>query len=118
MEGQAPRQSALRTAIVSLATAAIAAVVGFAAVYVTVGRSDNGTPAAQTVAQGQTAPAPVAPQELPKGPGVNALSQGQMAAFVFRKEPEALPAFKFQDAEGKERTLADWRGKEIGRAHV
>jgi thiol-disulfide isomerase/thioredoxin len=36
-----------------------------------------------------------------------------MAAFVFRKAPEALPALKFQDAEGKERTLADWRGKVV-----
>jgi thiol-disulfide isomerase/thioredoxin len=36
-----------------------------------------------------------------------------MAAFVFRKEPEALPEFKFQDAEGRERTLADWRGKVV-----
>jgi thiol-disulfide isomerase/thioredoxin len=109
MEGQAPRQSALRMAIVSLATAAVAAVVGFAAVYVTIGRSDNGAPAAQTAA-----PAPSGgPQEMPRGPGTNPLSKGQMAAFVFRKEPEALPAFKFQDAEGKERTLADWRGKVV-----
>jgi thiol-disulfide isomerase/thioredoxin len=36
-----------------------------------------------------------------------------MAAFVFRKEPEALAPIKFQDAEGKERTLADWRGKVV-----
>jgi thiol-disulfide isomerase/thioredoxin len=36
-----------------------------------------------------------------------------MAAFVFRKEPEALPAVKFQDGEGRERTLADWRGKVV-----
>jgi thiol-disulfide isomerase/thioredoxin len=50
---------------------------------------------------------------MPKGPGANPLSQGQMAAFVFRKEPEALPQFKFQDAEGRERTLADWRGRVV-----
>jgi thiol-disulfide isomerase/thioredoxin len=36
-----------------------------------------------------------------------------MAAFVFRKEPEALPEIKFQDAEGKVRTLADWHGKVV-----
>ena len=36
-----------------------------------------------------------------------------MAAFVFRKAPEALPGVKFQDAAGKERTLADWRGKVV-----
>jgi thiol-disulfide isomerase/thioredoxin len=32
---------------------------------------------------------------------------------VFRKEPEALAPIKFQDAEGRERTLADWRGKVV-----
>jgi thiol-disulfide isomerase/thioredoxin len=36
-----------------------------------------------------------------------------MAAFVFRDAPQALPPFKFQDAEGRERTLADWRGKVV-----
>jgi len=109
MEDQAPGQSALRTAVVSLATAAIAAVVGFAAVYVTVGRPDNAAP---QVPPGPAAAAALA-QEPPKGPGSNPLSQGQMAAFVFRKEPEAPASIKFQDAEGKERTLADWRGKVV-----
>jgi thiol-disulfide isomerase/thioredoxin len=97
----------LRTAAISLATAAIAAAVGFAAVYVTFGRRDNApeSPAVKTVAP----PAP-SPQDLPKG-GANPLSTGQMAAFVFRSEPAALPEIKFQDGEGKARTLADWRGK-------
>ena len=36
-----------------------------------------------------------------------------MAAFVFRKAPEALPEATFQDGTGKERTLADWRGKVV-----
>ena len=36
-----------------------------------------------------------------------------MAAFVFRKAPEELPEVKFLDATGKERTLADWRGKVV-----
>jgi thiol-disulfide isomerase/thioredoxin len=112
MADQAPRQSALRTAAISLATAAIAAVVGFAAVYVTLGRPDNAAapPQAPLAAAAQ---APTAPQEAPKGPGTNPLSQGHMAAFVFRKAPETLPEIKFQDAEGRERTLADWRGKVV-----
>jgi len=108
MERRAPGQSALRTAVVSLATAAIAAVVGFAAVYVTVGRPDN----AATLAATLNAP-PATAQEPPKGPGANPLSQGHMAAFVFRREPETLAPTKFQDAEGRERTLADWRGKVV-----
>ena len=36
-----------------------------------------------------------------------------MAAFVFRKAPEGVPEVKFQDASGRERTLADWRGKVV-----
>jgi thiol-disulfide isomerase/thioredoxin len=36
-----------------------------------------------------------------------------MAAFVFRQAPEALPEVQFQDAVGRERTLADWRGKTV-----
>jgi thiol-disulfide isomerase/thioredoxin len=112
MQPQPPRQSAWRTAAVSLATAAIAAVLGFAAVYVTFGRRDNvsESPASQSKT---AAPSAAAPQALPQGGGANPLSTGRMAAFVFRPEPSDLPAIKFQDAEGKERTLADWRGKVV-----
>jgi thiol-disulfide isomerase/thioredoxin len=116
MQPQPARQSALRTAAISLATAAIAATVGFAAVYVTFGRPDNApSRITEHAAPPPKAPAPVpdAAQTTPKGPGSNPLSRGQMAAFVFRAEPAALPEIKFQDGEGKERTLADWRGKVV-----
>lgn len=86
----------------------LAAIVGFVGVYVTMGRPGNAVPAA--------AEAPSQPERTlpaPSGPGRNALSQGQMAAFVFRKEPQPVPAFAFQDANGRERTLADWRGKVV-----
>jgi len=89
--------------------AAIAALAGFAAVYVTLGRPDN---AVRPVVQTPT-PEPRQPAEAPVGPGANPLSQGQMAAFVFRKAPEGLPEVKFLDAAGKERSLADWRGKVV-----
>jgi thiol-disulfide isomerase/thioredoxin len=116
MDGQAPRQSAFKTAAISLAAAAIAAAVGFAAIYVTLGRPDNANDNA--AAPGQTAApaagaAPAASKELPSGPGSNPLSKGEMAAFVFRKAPAPLPPIKFQDAEGNERTLADWKGKVV-----
>ena len=93
----------------ALWAAAIAALAGFASVYVTLGRPDN---AVRPVAQSPL-PAPGKPAEARAGPGSNPLSQGQMAAFVFRKAPEALPEVKFLDAAGKERTLADWRGKVV-----
>ena len=90
----------------ALWAAAVASVAGFAAVYVTFGRPDNAVrPLGQTPS---TKELPV-----PAGPGSNALSQGQMAAFVFKKEPEALPEARFQDASGAERTLGDWRGKVV-----
>jgi len=105
MPAETPPSTGARTAAIALG---VAAVVAFAAVYVTLGRPDNAVPAAKTPSS------PVATdRSTPTGPGSNPLSQGQMAAFVFRKAPEMLPAFKFQDADGKERTLADWRGKVV-----
>ncbi len=103
-QGSTPKSGAT----LALGAAAVAAVLGFAAVYVTLGRPDNAAPPPKS------APSPVSVnQPLPSGPGSNALSKGEMAAFVFRKEPEALPDFKFQDGSGKERTLAEWRGKVV-----
>ena len=105
MPGDGSRMSSAKTAAIAFGVAAVAA---FAAVYVTLGRPDN----AVAPPPGPSAPATDA-RPAPAGPGSNALSRGEMAAFVFRKEPEALPAFKFQDAEGKERSLADWKGKVV-----
>jgi thiol-disulfide isomerase/thioredoxin len=109
MSEAAPGQGARQTAALALGAAALAAVLGFAAVYVTVGRPDNASSPAKSAAP----PPAAAPQPLPSGPGSNPLSQGQMAAFVFRKTPEALPEAKFQDATGRERSLADWHGKVV-----
>jgi thiol-disulfide isomerase/thioredoxin len=96
-----------RAPTTALWAAAIAAVAGFAAIYVTFGRPDNAVqPATQT-------PSTSKEMAAPSGPGSNALSQGHMAAFVFKKEPEALPEARFQDANGVEKTLADWRGKVV-----
>jgi thiol-disulfide isomerase/thioredoxin len=104
------RGSPTRAPIAALWAAALAAVIGFAAVYVTFGRSDNAVrPTAETpstISSGKQL-------ALPSGPGSNALSQGHMAAFVFKKEPETLPDVRFQDANGAEKTLADWRGKVV-----
>jgi thiol-disulfide isomerase/thioredoxin len=36
-----------------------------------------------------------------------------MAAFVFKRAPEALPETAFIDASGKARSLQDWRGKVV-----
>jgi thiol-disulfide isomerase/thioredoxin len=88
--------------------AVLAVSVGFAAVYVTLGRSDN-------VAR----PGAVAPASQPAGPAsaageakAGAASSG-LAAFVARKDPETLPEITFQDADGRQRSLAEWRGKVV-----
>jgi thiol-disulfide isomerase/thioredoxin len=96
----------------SLATYGVAAVVssilGFAAVYVTLRQPDNAVP-------GRATPTAVSPSVgvLPKGPGANPLSRGEMAAFVFKKEPEALPEIAFLDTSAAQRTLAEWQGKVV-----
>ena len=43
----------------------------------------------------------------------NPLATGEMATFVFRKTPEAIPEFKFEDGGGATKTLADWKGKVV-----
>jgi Thiol-disulfide isomerase and thioredoxins len=96
----------------SLLVVLAAALIGFGAVYVTLGRPDNvETTAARTSVSGSSAAE--TPRQLPRGPGANDLSKGHMAAFVFKKEPEPLPDFKFFDGTGAERSLADWRGKVV-----
>ena len=100
-----PRSTTARSALIVLAFA----LVGFGAVYVTLGRPDNVLPQ-----QAAPAPSPTgAPQVLPSGPGVNPLSRGEVAAFVFKKSPEALPDVSFSDATGATRTLKDFEGKVI-----
>lgn len=100
--------------IAYIAVAAVFALIGFGAVYVTLGDPDNRKGSA-VVSAPVPPSAPVAKSDapLPAGPGRNALSTGQMAAFVFKSVPEELPAAPFVDAEGREVTLADWKGKVV-----
>lgn len=87
-----------------LAVAAAAALVGFGAVYVTIGRSDK----VQSPAVAATVAADPA-----KVNAVAGLSTGQMTAFVFKKSPEPLPDVAFTDASGKPMTLADFKGRTV-----
>ena len=92
-----------------LATVAAAGIAGFGAVYVMAGGDDNAPKRPVRTAQAVTG----APAALPSGPGANALSVGQMAAFVFKKAPEALPELPFLDKDGKSRLLKEWSGKVV-----
>lgn len=102
------------------------AVLGFGAVYVSLAPADNRKGAAAVVQAPSKVSAPAAAPvagsspaaqpgsgPLPTGPGTNPLSVGQMATFVFKKAPEDLPKVSFVDAAGKERSLAEWKGKVV-----
>ncbi|MEQ1697462.1 MAG: redoxin domain-containing protein [Hyphomicrobiaceae bacterium] len=82
--------------------AALSGLMGFGAVYAILRPADNSKP--QSMKPQPTAPAPSA---------ANSLASGEMLTFVFKKAPEAVPAFKFEDGAGTEKTLADWKGKVV-----
>lgn len=112
--------NALQTPRTSFATyawtAALAALAGFAAVYVTFLSPDNANQpvtVASVKSPDAAATGAEAGKALPSGPGTNPLSTGHMTAFVFKKAPEAVPDTVFLDASGKERTLKDWQGKVV-----
>jgi thiol-disulfide isomerase/thioredoxin len=94
-----------------LAAALVAAVMGLGAVYAMAGAPDNGGgtggrfSAGIRIAQAATAAAPSA--------STDGLNTGEMAKFVFKKTPEALPEMTFQDGTGKERTIKDWQGRVV-----
>lgn len=93
----------------SFATAILWVVLGaalsFAAVYVTLGRSDNDA----SVTSASTATA----QEQPAPSSGSRLNTGHMTAFVFKKTPEALPAITFVDGNEQPKTLADFKGRTV-----
>ncbi len=101
--------TAARAALIVLASALI----GFGAVYVTLGRPDNAPVTAKSPSPASKPPTAAVPQPLPSGPGANPLSRGEMAAFVFAKTPEPLPDITFTDGDGNPRSLKDWQGKVV-----
>ena len=106
-ESTSRKTGVTRSISVCLATALVAALAGFGAVYVMAGGADNALDRSiRTAEVADTKPGP-----LPSGPGTNPLSVGQMAAFVFKKAPEDLPEFPFEDKDGKPRLLKEWKGK-------
>lgn len=77
--------------------AAIAAIVGFVAVYASLTLSGN-----------KELKNNVTFEEKPKKIGGD-----RLRAFLIHKEPKALPAFTFQDRFGESKTLNDFKGKLI-----
>lgn len=83
--------------------AALAAVVAFAAVYVTLGRPDNQA-ASSAPEQAQT---PAAKSSA------HPLATGAMTTFVFKPQPEALPDVPFLNGDGAQMSLASFKGKVV-----
>lgn len=82
---------------------ALAALAGFAAVYLTIGRHDNAAsppPAVENAAKSASETKTEA-------------KTGQMAAFVTKKTPASLPEIAFNDASGKTISLADFKGRTV-----
>ena len=77
------------------------ALIGLAAVYFTSSRPDN----AVTRIGAETA-------ERTVGPAADNSKSG-LLAFVRKPQPTAMPEFRFTDADGKEMTLADFKGKTV-----
>lgn len=94
---RAPQKS--YTAVVAMA--AVAALVGFAAVYGTLGRPDN-------IGLGQSEE-----QSGEKGATDVQKRASGMPAFVFKKAPAPLADVSFTDADGAPKTLKDFRGKTV-----
>jgi thiol-disulfide isomerase/thioredoxin len=98
---------------IPLIAAVTAAVIAVVAVYATGAGADNRAPVlAQATPTPAASPATTSPS-LPAGPGRNALSTGDMAAFVFKATPEPLAAVRFVDEAAKDLTLDDWKGRVV-----
>jgi len=96
-----------RSPTLYLAAALLAAIAGFATVYLIFGPSDNGrvaelgAPAAGTGGQDE---------EVVKGP-LTGLNKGAMAPLLVRPKPLDLPELSFAGPGGETKTLADFKGK-------
>jgi thiol-disulfide isomerase/thioredoxin len=93
--------------------AALSAALGFGGVYTAL-RSE--TPRVAPTANARPSPVATPGAATPSG-GVqgaaNPLATGEMVTFVFKATPEAIPEFKFEDATGAAKTLADFKGRVV-----
>ncbi|MGE0628589.1 MAG: TlpA family protein disulfide reductase [Hyphomicrobiaceae bacterium] len=94
--------------VLPIVVTAAAAVVGFAAVYVTLGGGDNAPGATTRAARSAAADAPASP------PGANGkLNVGQVTGFVYKKPPEPMAEVAFKDGSGKDLRLDQWKGRVV-----
>lgn len=86
---------------------AVAALIGFGAVYATMRPKDN---AASPPDAAENAPKVAEPAKSAVQAGAKS---GHMAAFVTKKTPEALPDIEFTDGAGKPVKLSDFKGRTV-----
>lgn len=93
----------------------VAAIAGFATVYLNFAPSDNGRFAGSATKDGGTGrgePGEVGSPTAGQGP-LAGFNKGAMAAFVIKPKPEALADIAFAAAKGAPKSLSDWRGKVV-----
>ncbi|MBX9925926.1 MAG: TlpA family protein disulfide reductase [Hyphomicrobiaceae bacterium] len=102
-----------------IAVAAITTAVGFGAVYAMKPAADKSA-APASASKPAAAKPDVAKPDITKSAaatsmptGREAMATGEMLTFVFKKTPEPIADFTFEDGTGAKKTLADWNGKVV-----
>ena len=104
------RQHAASPAKYAIA-AVVAAIAGFATVYLSLAPSDNGSRPEQAPEAGGEAAS--VDEVGSKASPLKGLNKGAMAAFLVRPKPLDLPDFSFAGAGGATKSLADLKGKVV-----
>ena len=90
--------------------AGLAAIAGFATVYLSLAPSDNGS---RPVSAPNVPASATQDEEVVKPGPLNGLNRGAMAAFVVRPKPLDLPDFTFEGPDGAKKSLSDLKGKVV-----
>ena len=100
-ENASPRPAATRRIPIAIGAVLIGAVIGFAGVYGIGGlrRNTGGDPACRPALALSSKLAP--------------LAQGEVAALTMATTPLRLPDLAFEDADGNQKKLSDWRGRTV-----
>jgi thiol-disulfide isomerase/thioredoxin len=93
-----------------LIAASLAAIAGFATVYLSFAPSDNGRVASSVKQDEEGGGAP--PGEKASAP-LAGLNKGAMAAFLARPTPLDLGEISFAAGDGATKSLSEWRGKVV-----
>jgi thiol-disulfide isomerase/thioredoxin len=92
----------------------LAAIAGFATVYVSFAPSDNGpTEGSIAAAPSESAGEAATPGEGAGSSPLAGLNKGAMAALLVRAKPLDVPAIEFADGGGATKSLADFKGKVV-----